>query len=100
MKRYLVIVQMPERSTIVSSVVANLGAALRTADAYPNRPSMIISGTPNMLNHARGVLSVPPQKWMTTQIFLSHVYAVSKLFDFRTEIVQNASNWDIKKAAK
>lgn len=98
MKRYLVIVHLPMKETRVSEVCGDLAAALRTADAYPTRPSVVLSGSLNMLNHSRGVLKVPPQKWLTTKAFLAHIYAVAALFDFKTEVIQNITNWDIKKA--
>ncbi len=98
MKRYLVIVHLPLKETRVSEVVGDLGAALRTADAYPTRPSVVLSGSLNMLNHSRGVLKVPPQDWLTTKAFLAHIFAVAALFDFKTEVIQNVANWDIKKA--
>ncbi len=98
MKRYLVVVHLPMRGTKVSEVVGDLGAALRTADAYPTRPSVILSGPLNMLNHSKESLRVPPQNWLTTKAFLAHIYSVAALFNFRTEIIQNASNWDIRKA--
>jgi hypothetical protein len=98
MKRYLVIVHLPMKETRVSEVCGDLGSAMRTADAYPTRPSAILSGSKNMLNHSREVLVVPPQNWLTTKQFLAHVYAVAALFDFKTEVVQNVANWDIKKA--
>jgi hypothetical protein len=86
------------KETRVSEVCGDLGAALRTADAYPTRPSAILSGSKNMLNHSREVLRVPPQPWLTTKQFLAHVYAVAALFDFKTEVIQNIANWDVKKA--
>ncbi len=98
MKRFLVIVHLPEKETRVSEVVGDLGAALRTADAYPTRPSVVLSGSLHMLNHSRKVLKVPPQSWLNTKAFLAHVYAVAALFDFKTEVIQNITNWDIKKA--
>lgn len=98
MKRYLVIVHLPMKGTRVSEVCADLGAALRTADAYPTRPSVVVSGPLNMLNHSKEVLRVPPQNWLNTKAFLAHVYAVAALFNFKTEVIQNASNWDIRKA--
>ena len=97
-KRYLVIVHLPMKETRVSEVIGDLGAALRTADAYPTRPSAILSGSKNMLNHSREVLMVPAQHWLTTKRFLAHVYAVAALFDFKTEVIQNATVWDVKKA--
>jgi len=97
-KRYLVIVHLPMKETRVSEVVGDLDSALRTADAYPTRPSVVLSGSLNMLNHSRGVLKVPPQEWLTTKAFLAHIYAVAALFDFKTEVIQNVANWDIKKA--
>jgi hypothetical protein len=51
-----------------------------------------------MLRHATEALRVPPQLWLDTKAFLSHVFAVAALFDFNVEVIQNASNWDIKKA--
>ena len=98
MKRYLVIVHLPMKETRVSEVIGDLGAALRTADAYPTRPSVVLSGSLNMLNHSREVLKVPSQDWLTTKAFLAHIYAVAALFDFKTEVIQNVANWDIKKA--
>ncbi len=98
MKRYLVIVHLPMRGTRVSEVCSDLAVSLRTADAYPTRPSVIISGSLNMLNHSRKVLKVPPQDWLTTKAFLAHVYAVAALFNFETEVIQNVTNWDIRKA--
>ncbi len=98
MKRYRVIVHLPMRGTRVSEVCGDLGAAMRTADAYPTRPSVILSGSKNMLDHSREVLIVPPQDWLVTRKFLAHVYAVAALFDFKTEVIQNVANWDIKKA--
>jgi len=98
MKRYMVIVHLPQKETRVSEVIGDLGAALRTADAYPTRPSVVISGSKNMLNHSRGVLKVPPQDWLTTKSFLAHIYAVAALFDFKTEVIQNVTTWDVKKA--
>lgn len=86
------------KGTRVSEVVGDLGAALRTADAYPTRPSVVLSGSLSMLNHSRGVLRVPPQSWLSTKAFLAHIYAVAALFDFKTEVIQNVANWDIKKA--
>ncbi len=86
------------KETRVSEVVGDLGSALRTADAYPTRPSVVLSGSKNMLDHSREVLRVPPQNWLTTKAFLAHVYAVADLFDFKTEVIQNVANWDIKKA--
>jgi hypothetical protein len=94
----MVIVYLPQKETRVSEVVGDLGVALRTADAYPTRPSVVVSGSLSMLNHSRGVLKVPPQAWLTTKSFLAHIYAVSALFDFKTEVIQNVTNWDIKKA--
>jgi hypothetical protein len=86
------------KGTRSSEVVGNLGQALRTADIYPSRPSVILSGPKNMLRHAQEALSVPPQPWFTTKAFLAHIYAIAALFDFRVEVIQNATNWDIKKA--
>jgi len=51
-----------------------------------------------MLNHSKEVLKIPPQDWLTTKAFLAHVYAVAALFNFQTEVIQNVTNWDIKKA--
>ena len=42
-KRYLVVVHLPVQGTRSSEVVGNLGHALRTADVYPARPSVILS---------------------------------------------------------
>lgn len=98
MKRYLVVVHLPMKGTKVSEVVGNLGAALRTADAYPTRPSVILSGSTTMLRHSKESLTVPPQKWLTTKTFLAHVFSVADLFNFKTEVIQNASNWDIRQA--
>ena len=98
MKRYLVVVHLPMNGTRVSNVCADIGAALRTADAYPCQPTAILSGSLNMLNHSREVLRVPPQNWLNTQKFLAHVYAVAALFDFKTEVISNVASWDIRKA--
>ena len=98
MKRYLVVVHLPVQGTRASEVVGNLGQALRTADVYPARPSVILSGPTNMLRHATEALSVPPQAWLNTKAFLAHVYAIAALFDFNVEVIQNATNWDIRKA--
>ena len=97
-KKYLVIVYTPDKNTIVSGVLGNLGAAMRTADAYPTRPSVILSGSVTMLNHAKEALSLPSQKWMSTKIFVAHTSTIAKLFDFKTEVIQNVTSWDIKKA--
>ena len=98
MKRYLVVVHLPIKGTRPSEVVGNLGQALRTADVYPSRPSVILSGPDNMLRHAKAAFSVPPQSWLDTQAFLAHIYATAALFGFNIEVIQNATNWDIKKA--
>lgn len=97
-KRYLVVVHLPIQGTRSSEVVGNLGQALRTADVYPARPSVILSGPANMLRHATEALTVPPQSWLDTKAFLAHIYAIAALFDFNVEVIQNATNWDIKKA--
>ena len=97
-KRYLVVVHLPMQGTRPSEVVGNLGQALRTADAYPTQVSVILSGPTNMLRHATEALNIPPQPWLNTKAFLAHVYAIAALFDFNVEVIQNASNWDIKKA--
>jgi hypothetical protein len=86
------------RGTRPSEVVGNLGQALRTADVYPKRPSVILSGPANMLGHAREALRVPPQSWLGTKEFLAHIYAIAALFDFNVEVISNATNWDIRKA--
>ena len=98
MKRYLVVVKLPMNGTRVSEVQADLGSAIRTADAYPTRPSVILSGSLSMLRHAQEVLTVPPQDWLSTKQFLAHTYAVAALFNFKAEVIQNATNWDIRKA--
>lgn len=98
MKRYLVVVHLPEKGTRVSEVIGDLGTALRTADAYPTRPSAVLSGSLTMLRHSRESLSIPPQDWFNTKAFLAHVYAVAALFNFETEVISNATNWDIRKA--
>lgn len=98
MKRYIVVVYLPIKGTRASEVVGNLGHALRTADVYPNRPSVVLSGPPTMLQHAKESLRVPPQSWMTTKGFLAHAYAVAALFGFNVEVIQNVTNWDIRKA--
>lgn len=97
-KRYMVVVHLPQKATRASEVVGNFGQALRTADGYPTRPSVVFSGTPNMLRHAREVLTVPRQRWLTTKAFLAHCYAVAALFSFDIEVIQNATTWDVKKA--
>ena len=51
-----------------------------------------------MLRHATAALTVPPQSWLDTKAFLAHIYAIAALFDFNVEVIQNATNWDIKKA--
>ena len=86
------------KGTRPSEVIGNLGQALRTADIYPSRPSVILSGPANMLAHAKEALSVPPQSWLNTKAFLAHIYAIATLFDFHVEVIQNATNWDIKRA--
>jgi hypothetical protein len=98
MKRFLVVVHLADKSTRVSHVVGTLGAALRTADAFPTRPSVVLSGTTNMLMHAREALTIPSQTWLRTQTFLAHVYSTAALFNFKTEMVQNAAMWDIRRA--
>ena len=98
MKRYIVVVHLPMKETRASEVVGNLGQALRTADIYPARPSVILSGPMNMLNHAKEVLTLTSKSWLTTKRFLAHVYATAALFDFKVEVIQNVSNWDVKKA--
>ena len=97
-KRYMVVVHLPVKATRVSEVVGNLGQALRTADIYPARPSVVFSGPTNMLKHATEALSIPKQPWLTTKQFLAHCYAVAALFDFKIEVVQNATSWDVRKA--
>ncbi len=97
-KRYIVVVHLPQRATRSSEVVGNFGQALRTADGYPTRPSVVFSGPANMLRHAKEVLTVPRQKWLTTKAFLAHCYAVAALFDFKIEVIQNATTWDVRKA--
>ena len=98
MKRYIVVVYLPIKGARTSEVVGNLGHALRTADVYSKRPSVVLSGPPTMLQHARESLRVPPQSRMTTKMFLAHVYAVAALFGFNVEMIQNVTNWDIIKA--
>lgn len=98
MNRYLVVVHLPDRSTKPSNVVGNLGAAMRTADAYPTRPSVILSGPTSMLRHAKRAFVVPPQDFLKTKEFLAHIYAVAALMDFNIEVINNATNWDIRKA--
>ena len=97
-KRYLVVVHLPDRSTKPSHVVGNLGAALRTADIYPARPTVVLSGPLNMLRHAKRSFVIPPQDFLKTKEFLAHVYAVADLMGFDVEVIQNASNWDIRAA--
>ena len=97
-KRFMVVVKLPEKRTRVSEVVGDLGKALRTADIYPARPSVVLSGPVNMLRHAQEALTVPPHKWLTTKAFLAHCYAVAALFNFKVEVIQNATTWDVKKA--
>ncbi len=98
MKRYMVVVHLPVKATKVSEVVGDLGKALRTADGFPIRPSVVLSGPLNMLRHAKEALTVPPQKWLTTKAFLAHCFAVAALFDFKIEVIQNATTWDVRKA--
>jgi hypothetical protein len=97
-KRYMVVVHLPAKATRASEVIGNLGQALRTADGYPVRPSVVMSGPTNMLRHAKSALTVPPHSWLTTRAFLAHCYAVAALFDFKIEVIQNATTWDVKQA--
>jgi len=97
-KRYMVVVHLPVKATRVSEVVGNLGSALRTADAHPIRPSVIVSGPTNMLRHSKEAFSVPKQPWLNTKQFLAHCYAVSALFGFKVEVIQNVAAWDVREA--
>lgn len=97
-KRYIVVVLEPVKKTRTSEVVGNLGQALRTADIYPTRPSVIFSGPTKMLVHAKEALSIPKQKWLNTKTFLAHCYAIAALFGFKVEVIQNATTWDVNKA--
>lgn len=98
--RFLVVVHLPMKGTRVSEVCSDLAAALRAADAYPTRPTVILSGAMTMLEHSKEALTVPPQAWLNSQAFLSHVLAVANLFGFKTDVIQNVTSWDVRKASE